>query len=520
MWGKNRRQWRALGYRGGGSLGAPTMVRSSSMQPLLGSNSSAWRHSRRPAVLPRDRGNQSFYAVVFFALLFAIILTFEVFFINEDDDYNISPDFNEHELELLEPHMVMREPQIEAERNVANAEFVSGTNYVDKWQPVVGTREKFYVYAAYYDGRRGRFIRVVSATRTRGSDRVLCKYWYTNGDPPVIVGATNKVIRENWNLKYSAHFVLCPLFLYNVGRTVNVPDELSVLARPGDEPGNRLKVRNLWAAAAAHAEPSDGFAVCVKPLHYQFNRALQLIEFIELNRLLGVEHFTLYNHTIGKDAACVLRQYQDEKVVSLLPWQLDMESQKEIRTEGLFAALNDCLYRNMYQYRYLLMIDLDEYIVPHRNDSLRQMVAHLMQRVDPKKVGSFSFMNSFFYLQWPNDSLSEGLTAPLVSLTKTRRRAKFHPHKQRSKCIVLPEYVIEMGNHFVWEFLPGHGTINSPPDVGFLHHYRVCEFGGSDCIKTQWVTDRTMYKFKDEIIDRVNQRLDSVKKSCAIVLSP
>ena len=32
-------------------------------------------------------------------------------------------------------------------------------------------------------------------------------------------------------------------------------------------------------------------------------------------------------------------------LVTVLPWRLDMTSQKEIRTEGLFAALNDCLYR-------------------------------------------------------------------------------------------------------------------------------------------------------------------------------
>lgn len=36
--------------------------------------------------------------------------------------------------------------------------------------------------------------------------------------------------------------------------------------------------------------------------------------------------------------------------VSMLPWDLRMRSQKEIRTEGLFAALNDCLYRSMYRY--------------------------------------------------------------------------------------------------------------------------------------------------------------------------
>ena len=43
-----------------------------------------------------------------------------------------------------------------------------------------------------------------------------------------------------------------------------------------------------------------------------------------------------------------------------------MISQKEIRTEGLFAALNDCLYRNMKTVQYLMMMDLDELIIPYQ----------------------------------------------------------------------------------------------------------------------------------------------------------
>ena len=53
-------------------------------------------------------------------------------------------------------------------------------------------------------------------------------------------------------------------------------------------------------------------------------------------------------------------------IVDLLPWKLDMISQKEIRTEGLFAALNDCLYRNMKTVQYLIMMDLDELIIPYQ----------------------------------------------------------------------------------------------------------------------------------------------------------
>ena len=60
--------------------------------------------------------------------------------------------------------------------------------------------------------------------------------------------------------------------------------------------------------------------------------------------------------------------------VQILPWNLRMRSQKEIRTEGLFAALNDCLYRTMYRYKYLALVDLDEFIVPRLNDTLQELL--------------------------------------------------------------------------------------------------------------------------------------------------
>lgn len=112
-------------------------------------------------------------------------------------------------------------------------------------------------------------------------------------------------------------------------------------------------------------------------------QALYMLEFLELNNLLGVSHFTFYNHTIGPKATCVINHYMEGKIpqhftatsttrpangdknvtgdnlmftrspkitVDLLPWNLKMKSQKEIRTEGLFASLNDCLYRSMYRW--------------------------------------------------------------------------------------------------------------------------------------------------------------------------
>lgn len=118
-------------------------------------------------------------------------------------------------------------------------------------------------------------------------------------------------------------------------------------------------------------------------------------------------------------------------LVTILPWQLNMKSQKEIRTEGLFAALNDCLYRSMYRYSYLALIDLDEFIIPRREETLMDLIHWLQSRINPRSTGSYSFQNAFFYLQWADDPMADPLYPGLITLSKTRRKIKLHPHKQR-----------------------------------------------------------------------------------------
>ena len=60
----------------------------------------------------------------------------------------------------------------------------------------------------------------------------------------------------------------------------------------------------------------------------------------------------------------------------MLEWRLDMASQREIRTEGLFAALNDCLYRAMYTFSHVALIDLDEIIMPRHHDNIQQFIRY------------------------------------------------------------------------------------------------------------------------------------------------
>ncbi|KAH8381139.1 hypothetical protein KR200_003802 [Drosophila serrata] len=482
--------------------------------------------------------------------------------------------------------------------------FPFGTRPTDgDWQVVNGTRFKFFVYSAYFDRRDGaRLVRVVGATKTRGPERVWCRFWYGPSSAnateagsssarakytSATVMARVKIIRENWNLKYSACFILCPVR----APPLTVPQFVSVVSRLRAPPGNLLTLRNTdqdvdfanptrngttkkgapVPAPAGGAPPSgdnipDRIAVCVKPFHFNYDQALYLMEYLEFYALLGVSHFTFYNHTLGPHASCVLQSYQQGLVpgnltahdlqpllpaeaarnatprvltsehyqrptVSILPWNLRMRSQKEIRTEGLFAALNDCLYRTMFRYKYLALVDLDEFIVPRYSDTLNELIGSLNQRFRNRNTGAYSFQNAFYYLQFADDVLASSgidggtdqlasVRASLVTQRKTRRRYKLHPQKQRSKYICKPEAVVEAGNHFVWEFAPGKGSLNVPPKEAILQHYRVCEFGGNDCIKAPSIVDRTTTKYVNRLVQRVDAVYRHLRQRCDLPALP
>lgn len=122
-------------------------------------------------------------------------------------------------------------------------------------------------------------IRVIGATKTRTPERVWCRLWYrfernnTNVTLSVTVAAKIKVIRENWNLKYSACFVICQLPneapRLSDSTTISLPESVSVVAKLRTSPANRILIQNR---PEHRPKTRQDLAICVKPLHYDYNR--------------------------------------------------------------------------------------------------------------------------------------------------------------------------------------------------------------------------------------------------------
>ena len=101
-----------------------------------------------------------------------------------------------------------------------------------------------------------------------------------------------------------------------------------------------------------------------------------IIEMIEMNSILGAQDFTLYRQQPSQDVDDLLRYYERLGLVNYLVW--DFPGRKLVNNVMCQrASLNDCLYRNMHIYDYVIVTDLDEVFVPRLHDTWEGLMGKL-----------------------------------------------------------------------------------------------------------------------------------------------
>ncbi len=264
------------------------------------------------------------------------------------------------------------------------------------------------------------------------------------------------------------------------------------------------------------------FSVCVSPLHSKFNNASQLIEFVEVNRLFGGDRFIFYNYSIGPEVDRVLRHYEHTKVADVIQWGLPnvkgyfSSRLVDAHYYGQLAAINDCLYRNIYRSDFLAFIDLDEYLVPTHFKAWNEIIEFTKGTSTKRdnQLCAFIFQNAFFRLDWqldPKTSANDTIKRfHLTTLQVTKREHRILPHGYRSKYILDTRHADIAGIHFPWSCLNvaqdqiEDSLVNVDMQHGLLHHYRRWD----DSLEKQsdGVQDRAMHKYANDIMHRVSLR--------------
>lgn len=93
-------------------------------------------------------------------------------------------------------------------------------------------------------------------------------------------------------------------------------------------------------------------------------------------------------------------------------------------------------------------------------------------------------------------------------------------HRIRSKYICRPKAVVEVGNHFVWEFRAGFVAAHVPDSLAIMHHYRTCEFGGDTCLANPSVQDRSAWRYGEQLAEAVRRRRQMWAGACPAMALP
>jgi len=106
----------------------------------------------------------------------------------------------------------------------------------------------------------------------------------------------------------------------------------------------------------------DSIAICA----IFKNEARYLLEWIGFHRMIGVDHFVLYDNASSDGGAALIRTSPFARYVTLVDWPMQ---------GGQLPAYADFIQRHARRFTWAAFIDLDEYIHPLETDTIRPLLA-------------------------------------------------------------------------------------------------------------------------------------------------
>lgn len=347
--------------------------------------------------------------------------------------------------------------------------FETGWNKVNlSWHRVPNTN--VHLFSAYHDRRLSgyHYVRVISMADANATT-LYCQLWFYDAGPLVLEAVSTDLWVPAWGQSegLSPRLISCPLprnssvaKLRGVSVAAHRPCELGSDVLPLPSPGDVSSMRR------------KDFAVCVKGLDFPENDvARSLVEWLEANRLLGADEFFVYVYSIHPNTQRVLDYYAARGLLHAIPITLPgnlpnepLERSRFIRQNILekrrneIVPYNDCLYRNLERFRFVVPLDVDEVLVPVRGASWRDVFREL-RADDPqvlRKYVSFAARNTYLVRR--------------RGVAGTTRKAYLSAGLRAVKSFVRTSGALSVANHYALR--PRLSLLLLAPSVARLNHYR------------------------------------------------
>ncbi|XP_018540771.1 uncharacterized protein LOC108888993 [Lates calcarifer] len=259
---------------------------------------------------------------------------------------------------------------------------------------VAVSRTKTLLVSAYQEHRTGnrevRVIAVVLRKETVAYHCLLCCQ-----DQLHISDGVSSVHTDHFDFPYGTADIMCP-----IPSGCETVSHIAVTSA-ANKSGESVEVKNQKVKSDSFPY---NFTVCLSTM-FDFTNVLQLVQSLEMLQLLGVNRVVVYKTSCSPETQRILDYYTHKGLVEVIPWSLSKfinvsrgwlpsHGPGDIHYLGQIPALNDCLYRYMYQSKYMALHDIDELILPQSVNSWLELLPQL-----EKKYGAdqcYMFENNVF----------------------------------------------------------------------------------------------------------------------------
>ncbi|GJQ11162.1 hypothetical protein GpartN1_g2953.t1 [Galdieria partita] len=269
-------------------------------------------------------------------------------------------------------------------------------------------------------------------------------------------------VRERYNL---ALILLCPV--PELARK-NLERNFSITMRFADESRNNVSpfFHACWSVQANYFVPGSHLSKKKVGACLLLQDKNQFIdEWIAYHNLLGIERVYIYLNEIRDDSLLQFRNYFEQDIVLPIKWPF-LSPNRLPFSRMQSVQINDCLWRFRHLHDWLVFMDVDEFLQPMGNVSLKGFVNYLRFMESKEDIGGLCVHNVFFgmapsHKYNPDSLVIEQAVYRQENVTTTR-----------PKTIARPTNV-----YYMWVHVPsiGRKCIYPDPDkeVRLVHYKNV-----------------------------------------------
>jgi hypothetical protein len=232
------------------------------------------------------------------------------------------------------------------------------------------------------------------------------------------------------------------------------------------------------------------------------NEAPHLKEWIEFHKLVGVEHFYLYNNASTDNYFEILKPYIEKKEIDLIQWPFRQANWLGIQLK----AHTHMLAKARAETKWLALLDLDEFLFPVQKDNIQDFLK------DYEQFGGVC-------VNWQMYGTSKVAHIPLGKLmteTLVFKAPTNHEENSLGKVICRPDRVHDcLRSTHIFNYKPGYFQVT--PDKKRCYSKRMPSITIDKArINHYWTRDE--YNFRNFKIPR-RVRFGSTLESCERVCS-